>query len=84
MRDTGQQVTQSALVDHKFQRLGLRASAFLNSNNGAIVFTPCFVLETHRHVLFFIQFFTLLFCMFCSTSFFFGILFKEYSPSTTQ
>lgn len=52
MCDTGQQVTQSALVDHKFQRLGLRAYAFLNSNNEAIACTPCFVLDTLSHVVF--------------------------------
>lgn len=40
MCDTGQQVTKSVLVDHKFQRLGLRASAFLNSNNEGVVYTP--------------------------------------------
>lgn len=48
MCDTGQQAKQSASVDHKFQRLGLRASGFLNRNNEAIVYTACFVLDTLR------------------------------------
>lgn len=53
MCDTGQQVTQSAFVDHKFQRLGLRASGFLNSNNEAIVYTACFLLDTLRKMYLF-------------------------------
>lgn len=53
MGDAGQQVKQSALVGHKFQRLCLRAFTFLNSNNEDIVLTPSFVLHTLRRAVLF-------------------------------
>lgn len=81
MCDTGQQVTQSAFVDHKFQRLGLRASGFLNSNNEAIVYTACFLLDTLRKMHLFNK---VLYAIVLHVLFhvlFFRILFENYSPA---
>lgn len=79
MCDTGQQVKQSAFVDHKFQRLGLRVSGFLNSNNEAIVYTACFVLDTLRkmylfHTVLYVTVLHVLFHVFCFLEFYLKII----------